>query len=132
MPQGDYFNRRRKRLMEKDPHCHWCRRPLKLYPNYGKPHTRGMRMPADYPTIDHLKSRLFGPRQEVHMKQKTLVLSCPECNVRRSKEEQQRHIWRTRWKSGTFPFPLQWVGKLLKWYRKQPLIVNSNKHGYNK
>lgn len=107
--------------MEEDPHCHWCRRGLKLYPNYG---TNGFKiMPEDYPTIDHLTSAFMGPRKNVDGKERTLVLACPACNNARNVAETQQHIWRTRWKSASFPFPLRWVGKALKRYR---YLANTN------
>jgi hypothetical protein len=101
--------------MRRDPRCHWCRRELTLYPGYGK---NGFKvMPEDYPTIDHLTSAFMGPRKDVRMKAQTLVLACPRCNNARNVEEAQKHIWRTRWKSASFPFPLRWIGKILKIYR---------------
>lgn len=117
LSDNNYNAKRRIRLMQKDPHCYWCRRELKLYPDYWK--WRHRQMPKDYPTIDHLNSRLLGNRYDPGMKGITLVLSCPDCNNKRSKEEQQTHIWRTRWISGSFPFPLRWFGRMLKWWRKK-------------
>jgi 5-methylcytosine-specific restriction endonuclease McrA len=74
-------------------------------------------MPEDYSTIDHLTSAFMGPRNDVCMKAQTLVLACPRCNNARNVEETRKYIWRTRWKSASFPFPLQWIGKILKRYR---------------
>ncbi len=74
-------------------------------------------MPDDYATIDHLTSAFLGPRKDVQMKARTLVLACPRCNNARNVAETHEHIWRTRWKSASFPFPLRWIGKLLKKYR---------------
>jgi 5-methylcytosine-specific restriction endonuclease McrA len=74
-------------------------------------------MPDDYPTIDHLISAFMGPRENVDGKVRTLVLACPQCNNARNVAEAKQHIWRTRWKSGSFPSPLRWFGKLLKKYR---------------
>lgn len=84
-------------------------------------------MPEDYPTIDHLKSRFFGPREDPKFKAKTLVLACPACNNARCAQELKQHSFRTRWKSGSFPIPFRWVGRLLKWYRKQSLIAAPKK-----
>ncbi len=119
MPLPGYFRKRRERLMREDPHCHWCGKALTLYPDYGKHGFKAM--PHDYPTIDHLVSAFMGPRQNVKMNERTLVLACPQCNNARNVAETKRHIWRTRWKSASFPFPLRWVGALLKRYRAYKL-----------
>ncbi len=101
--------------MQEDPHCHWCRKELRLYPDYGK---NGFKIiPEDYATIDHLTSAFMGPRKNVRMNARTLVLACPRCNNERNVAETQQHLWLTRWKSGSLPFPLRWLGKLLKKYR---------------
>lgn len=105
--------------MREDPHCHWCRRPLRLYPDYGK---NGLRaMPEDYPTIDHLTSAFMSPRKNADGKMKTLVIACPHCNNTRSVAETSSHIWRTRWKSASFPFPLRWIGTMLRIFRRRAL-----------
>ncbi len=101
--------------MREDPHCHWCRKKLKLYPDYGKNGFKAI--PEDYATIDHLTSAFMGPRKNVNMKTRTLVLACPQCNNARNVSETKQHIWLTRWRSGSFPFPLRWFGALLKKYR---------------
>ena len=117
MPAHGYFKKRRIMLMEKDPHCHWCRLPLKLYPDYSR---KKQKMPNDFPTIDHIKSRFMGIREDVGMKKRTLVISCPKCNHQiRNNEEMRNHPFRTHWKSGTFPYPFRWFGRLLKFIRKQ-------------
>jgi 5-methylcytosine-specific restriction endonuclease McrA len=117
MPNPGYFRKRRNRLMKENPHCHWCGKTLNLYPDYG---TNGFKiMPDDYATIDHLVSRLRGPRKNVSMNARTLVIACPQCNNARNVAEAHQYIWRTRWKSASFPFPLRWFGVLLKRYRHQ-------------
>ena len=108
-----YLRLRRARLMQKDPHCYWCRKPLKEY--YATSHG----LPDDFPTIDHLVSRFSGKRKEVYMKERTLVLSCPKCNQDRANEEMQKHIWKTRWKAGQFPRRLKYIGIILKWIRNE-------------
>jgi len=113
MPQGKYFTKRRRRLMEKDPHCYWCRKPLKLYA-----HFRGGRLPDDYPTIDHLKSKFFGQRPDVFMKEYTLVIACSTCNNARSKKELKENRWRQCWKSASFPKWLWIVGWILRLIRR--------------
>ena len=114
MPGNGYYSRRRVRLMSENPRCHWCKRDLKLYPSVG----RKKKLPQDFATIDHLEYRFFGPRVDPRFKQRTLVLACPECNNERSRQELRKYIWRARWKSGTFPFPFGWLGRILKLYRK--------------
>jgi hypothetical protein len=121
MPNPGYYRKRRVRLMREDPHCHWCRRELKLYPDYGK---NGFKvLPEDAATIDHLTSAFMGPRKNGDGKTQALVLACPRCNNARNVAETQRHIWPTRWKSGSFPWPLRWVGKLAKWWRRQRMRI---------
>gem|GEM_PF-2410112 len=115
MPRPGYFRKRRERLLREDPHCYWCRRELKLYPDYGKGGLKAT--PEDYATIDHLTSAFMGPRKDVRMRMRTLVLSCPSCNNARNTKEMKRHPWLVRWKSGSFPSPLRWLGKLLKQHR---------------
>lgn len=112
--KNNYFAKRRLRLMQKDPHCHWCRRELKSYPN----RTRG-KLPADFPTIDHLTSKFLCPRRDTRMRKTTLVLACQKCNTARQKEEHAKHIWLTRWKSGMFPYPFRWFGAFLKFCRRE-------------
>lgn len=68
---SEYFRKRRIRLLEKDPNCHWCRRPLKLPEK--KP--TGGTLPDDYPTIDHLKSRFWGKRKRCRNEKKN-TYSC--------------------------------------------------------
>ncbi|MEW6610813.1 MAG: hypothetical protein AB1352_04305 [Patescibacteria group bacterium] len=110
----DSVRRRRRNLMREDPYCHWCRRALRFYPDY--PAQPGKRMPDDFPTIDHLHSRLRGRRPAV-TGQCTLVLSCPACNNRRNVEEARKHIWITRWKSASFPRSLNWLNHALRQWR---------------
>ncbi len=115
MPKPGYFRKRKEKMMREDPHCHWCHKQLRLYLDYGK---NGFKvLPEDYATIDHLVSAFMGPRKDVGMKARTLVLACPACNNARNVAETKQHIWRTRWKSASFPFPFRWLGTLLKKYR---------------
>ena len=121
--ENNYNAKRRIRLMLKDPHCHWCRRELRLYD------IRGGKLPPDYPTIDHLKDKfLHGKRPEVGMKQTTLVLACPKCNNERTnKIATSKHKFKTWWKAGAFPPPFRWFGTLLKIFRKQKAIWSLTK-----
>ena len=114
MPANGYFRKRRKRLMDKDPYCYWCGKKLTLYPDY--PKRKHQKMPADYPTIDHLKSKYWGPRRDVQMKEKTLVLACPKCNNDRQAKEQKRYLFLTWWKSGGFPRWLSFLKIIRKYY----------------
>lgn len=115
MPWPGYYRKRREKLVREDPHCFWCHRELKLYPSWPSPEQKTI--PEDYPTIDHLTSRFMGPRK--HMpNMRVLVLACPACNNARNVAQTDRHIWRTRWKSGSFPFPLRWLGTVAKRYHQ--------------
>jgi len=119
MPPPGYYRKRREKLMRKDPHCYWCKKELTLYPDY---RSEGFKfMPDDYPTIDHLTSRFMGPRENGDGKTQAVVITCPQCNNARNVVETQKHIWRTRWKSASFPFPLRWAGRLLKIFRGHTL-----------
>jgi hypothetical protein len=78
--------------MREDPFCFWCRRPLKTYEPTPLPP-----LPPDYPTIDHLFSRVHYP---IRPRQGSWVLSCPLCNSERGKaEERQLTIGELRWRS---------------------------------
>ena len=103
--------------MEKDPQCNWCRKKLKMYEDY--PSKKYKKMPDDFPTIDHLKSRLSGKRVDVKMKERTLVLSCPTCNHEvRNKADSKKHRLKVMYKSGAFPKPFRWLGKIIKFFRR--------------
>lgn len=49
----------------------------------------------------------------------TLVLACPDCNQSRSTQIHKEHRWKARWKAGTFPWPFTFIGRILKWWRRQ-------------
>lgn len=132
MPMSGYYAKRRLRMMEEDPHCHWCGRELKLYldyPNrkvfeenpveYQRLKAKYPRMPDDYPTIDHLKTSFFGKRPDVYGREKTLVLACLPCNNGREREIHLVNKWRMRWKAGSFPRYLWWLNRLLRYFRGQ-------------
>ncbi len=80
-----YFHYRRRKLLYEDPHCHWCGKELYYYK------TKGGKLPDDFATIDHLESKLLGERKDVQKKKKTLVLACPACNNKRSKDELEKY-----------------------------------------
>lgn len=89
--------RRKRNLMARDPHCYWCGCEVFLYRIQPK-----MRVPDNAATIDHLFSRVIGPRKNLH--QEVTVLSCKKCNEERSEFEQQEEgifwVWQ---RSGAFP-----------------------------
>ena len=100
--------------MEQNPHCHWCKRKLKLYPDYRTDKNRPM--PSDYPTIDHLYSRFNGPRPQSYNK-RVLFLSCPECNNGRSKDDIYNHPIRHMYLSASFPKQLFFINVALRLWR---------------
>lgn len=105
------FSKRRKNLMKEDPHCHWCRRPLSM----GKSVPNGGPLPEDYPTIDHLNDRInnrIRPKEPF-----SVVIACRACNEGRANTKIANMKWTQRWKSGTFPGRLKFVGYLLRWWR---------------
>lgn len=76
---GGPYRNAKLRLMNEDPHCHWCGI---LVVDYGMiPY--GKRSPDDMATIDHVKSRVFRRKGETVEK----VLACNVCNVRRGVED---------------------------------------------
>jgi hypothetical protein len=112
---SSYYKKRRTRLLEKDPFCYWCRKPLvliQLPPNLKGP------IPDNFPTIEHLNSRFLGKRPKADFKTKTLVLACPPCNFERGRLEVAKHPFRQHWKSSSFPPPFEWLGWPLKRYRR--------------
>lgn len=82
MANSRYMRKRRARLMEKDPHCHWCGVKVIYYPL-----KKGETMPNNFATLDHLVSRYYKPRFDPKMKQKTMVLACFKCNMKRCEED---------------------------------------------
>jgi hypothetical protein len=72
---------RRLRLMEQDPHCHWC--GVEVFDM--ELHLMKSRPPSNAATIDHVYSRLTEHRQKGL--QGRWVLACWGCNQRRSIEE---------------------------------------------
>lgn len=101
--ENNYFKRRRERLMQIDPHCHWCGIEV-IY--YALP--EGKQMPDNFATIDHLYSRLNEQRKEktfAYGHEMTLVLACHKCNHERNVEEMQAVPIQMLWdKSDSRPF----------------------------
>lgn len=89
--------RRRKRLHENNPHCHWCGI---LTVEGGSPRH------ANAATLDHVYSRL-DPRRASGPS--PVVLACYSCNQRRSREEHARGLDRseTRFRSPRQPIAQQ-------------------------
>ena len=73
------LQRCRENLMKKNPRCYWCEKRLVYVKMDGGP------LPANFPTIDHINSRLMFP--EGRPKQGKRVLSCPGCNQDRANKE---------------------------------------------
>lgn len=74
--------RRLLRLWQADNKCHWCRVETVLF-LLG----RYQKMPDNYATIDHLKSR-FDPERQVNPSyEERTVLACNKCNFKRNLEE---------------------------------------------
>jgi len=78
---GDRIKRRRIRLHQIDPRCHWCGRVTRL-PKNNNDHS------DDIATIDHLRSRLDPRRREPNpSKEERTVLACRRCNEQRAQAE---------------------------------------------
>jgi 5-methylcytosine-specific restriction endonuclease McrA len=73
----------RRRLYDRDPHCHWCGR-LTVF---GPPRNH-VTTPGDLGTIDHLRPRYHPGRNEwLEAGERRRVLACFECNQRRNDED---------------------------------------------
>lgn len=70
---------RRQRLLEADPHCYWCGREVVEWV-----FESGVAPPLNQATIDHVNSRVRGPRPKIGR----WVLACRECNEGRAREEE--------------------------------------------
>jgi hypothetical protein len=82
-----YIRKRRNKLFQEDPHCHWCGREL-ILPEECKQDKQNWQ-PDNMATIDHLRSRFSINRQEPnHTKETRLVLACYRCNEVRNDQEQ--------------------------------------------
>lgn len=96
------IRRRRQRLMEADPRCYWCKRPVVYYEL--KSHEQ---MPPNFATIDHLYDK-YSPERRIIASLKVAsivtVLACHECNQNRGDERTKsmpidmRRKWATRQK----------------------------------
>ena len=78
------LGKQRKRLWEKDPHCHWCGRLTRLL-DLG---CQGSHQPDDMATIDHLNSRFSKDRHAPCNGEIRRVIACYRCNHDRGAEEQ--------------------------------------------
>jgi hypothetical protein len=114
--------RRRLKLLEKDPHCYWCRRELRELAVYPIP--KGG-LPPDAATTDHLNSRIAypdgrprtfifvaSPKEVWFRTPPTTVLSCPRCNLLRAQDEERGIVWTPGCRAGAYrslqraPFPV--------------------------
>lgn len=80
------IKRRRRRLWEADPHCHWCKRELAW----------------EETTADHMNQKV---KVETRPRQGKIVLACEKCNLQRSldahKEMSQVALWK---RTGNVPY----------------------------
>src|SRR6185503_18043250 len=87
--------RRKQRLYNQYPFCHWCGIALVLVVSDNG------RLPDNAATIDHLRSRFDLTRQEpkINAYEERTVLACYGCNQRRSAEEMKGvAAWQVRQK----------------------------------
>lgn len=76
--------RRRLKLWQRNPHCHWCgRKTVYIQRRQGGPKVA---YSDDEATLDHLNSRLSGNRKQTNTV--TTVLACRACNHRRAAFEE--------------------------------------------
>lgn len=101
MTQSIKRRARRLKIMEIDPNCYWCRKPLKESPiDKEKPGT----VPEDYPTLDHLNTKHGGKRAGGNNKKgstpkEATVLSCLKCNSFRGQIDTKLYNWNQKLKS---------------------------------
>ncbi len=75
------YRKLRLALMERYKVCFWCKVPVKDYDH--NLFVKGVKIPDDRATIDHIKQRPQRQKGENTGK----VLACYKCNERRSKEK---------------------------------------------
>lgn len=105
-----YYKERRATLMKSNPHCKWCGVKVIYFklPKHQK-------MPANFATIDHIQSRMNGPRPNVYGKQRTLVLACHKYNQKRCDEEVAAlSKWNLWVRSRAFPWYLKFMSVFYK------------------
>ena len=107
---NNWWKNRRQRLMEIDPHCHWCGVEVVYYPL-----KNGEKVPDNYATFDHITSRLNGKRPNVFMKKRTMVLSCYKCNGERASREiasvPKFWLW---YKANSYPLRWRWAKRYIQ------------------
>jgi hypothetical protein len=93
--------KRREKLWQADPHCHWC--GCLTVPPSGA--AKMKRIPKNMATLDHLRSRYDSSRGSDC--EEATVLACWQCNQRRSSEEtaakSRGGLWRRAGRSGGPP-----------------------------
>lgn len=108
------MRRKRERMWNQNPHCHWCNCLTELPPRVGNP-CRVMKKDS-MATLDHLRCRLRDDRQEPTRNQEVrIVLSCWKCNNKRNETEMiAAGIDKLREKSGGFPTDRDGLVELVK------------------
>lgn len=93
--------RRRDRLFELNPYCHWCGCLLIRPETIKKKETE----PKNMATIDHLRDRLNPDRTKPNLDhKKRLVLSCKECNEEKGRDSEKTLPIENLWaRSKRFP-----------------------------
>lgn len=93
MSHGAKDKRRRARLWEANPHCHWCGTLTVLPPADGD--SKRKHFPPNEATLDHLRprgdpTRTVPPRN----RERRLVLACRSCNGKRNDAQWPKEIRR--------------------------------------
>jgi hypothetical protein len=116
MTKTNRLSRRRKRLWDKNPHCHWCGK-ITVLPD-GRPKIK--RPPLNLATIDHLNSRHSPDRHKPNNGQEIrTVLACWQCNNERSRIEELSIPIEKRWEiSKRYPKKLTYVAKIIRFLRR--------------
>lgn len=78
----------RSELMARDPHCYYCKRECREYPELQNSLLKkGTTYPPDMATIEHLYDRLEPEkRYQIYPNNEDKVLACLECNHARAKK----------------------------------------------
>lgn len=91
--------KRRERLFQEHPYCHWC--GIEVIKHAHTPHRPD---PPNVATIDHRYGKLDPRRRDTQDPDAQSVLSCWECNNRRGQEDADKlGIEELRRRSGRWP-----------------------------
>lgn len=104
--RNERIRRRRVKLFhEQKGRCYWCSCEMTLEQPEDQP------LPRNFATIEHLDDRLSGRRGS--MPGERTVVACTDCNERRGRDSEDKHIAEHRERSSRAPRNGTRLGKLL-------------------